>query len=90
MLPATTVYLIGSAGGRNVQVFYINNNGGGFADKVDCPDGETVGEFFNRNMRGQSAASFLIRLNRAECAVGDVMHEGDRLSITPSKIEGAR
>lgn len=73
-----------------MQVLFINNGGSGFADKVQCPDGETVGEFFNRTMRGEAASNYMIRLNRSECAVGDVLKDGDRLSVTPTKIEGAR
>jgi hypothetical protein len=35
-------------------------------------------------------ADYLLRVNRAEATADQVLHEGDRVSFTPIKIEGAR
>lgn len=40
-------------------------------------------------MKG-SASDYLIRVNRQPAASDHVLQEGDRVSITPVKIEGAQ
>jgi molybdopterin converting factor small subunit len=39
---------------------------------------------------GRKASDFLIRVNRQAVSADQVLHDGDRISITPTKIEGAR
>jgi sulfur carrier protein ThiS len=73
-----------------MQVFFINNHGGGFADTMSVRDGITVGELFNQQMPGCEPHDYLIRVNRQPCTADQVIREGDRISITPTKIEGAR
>lgn len=73
-----------------MRVLYINNSGGGFADHVDVDAGTSVEKFFTQKMPGSSAADYLIRVNRQPVARNQVLQEGDRISITPTKIEGAR
>ncbi len=72
-----------------MQVLYINNAGGGFADHVNIDDGTTVDRFFSQRMSGRQAEDFLIRVNRQPVARNQVLQEGDRVTITPTKIEGA-
>jgi sulfur carrier protein ThiS len=71
------------------KVLFINNDGGGFADYVDVPDGTTVPEFFARQLPGCLPEDYLIRVNRQPVAQDHVLQEGDRISCTPTKIEGA-
>lgn len=74
-----------------MRVFVINNDGAGFADHIDLPHGTTVEELFRRQMGLRATPdSYLIRVNRQATARDQVLVEGDRLSITPTKIEGAR
>jgi len=73
-----------------MKVLLINNHGGGFADYVEIPAGTTVRELFQREIRAGKAEDYLIRCNRQPVASDQVLQEGDRLSITPVKIEGAR
>jgi molybdopterin converting factor small subunit len=40
-------------------------------------------------MPGRTAADYMIRVNRQPVARDYVLQEGDRVSITPTKIEGA-
>lgn len=75
--------------GHTMKVFYINNSGGGFADTLEVRDGQTIGEFFDQQMPGCGPHDYLIRVNRQPCSAGQVIQEGDRVSITPTKIEGA-
>lgn len=73
-----------------MKVLVINNHGGGFADYVEVPDRTTVRELFHREVRSGKAEDYLIRVNRQPAASDQVLQEGDRLSFTPVKIEGAR
>lgn len=72
-----------------MRVLFINNEGSGFADHVDVDDGVTVEQFFSEKLAGRPAEDFLIRVNRQPVSRDQVLQEGDRVSITPTKIEGA-
>jgi len=72
-----------------LKVLYVNNDGGGFADYVDVVEGMTVEQFFaERNPNGKPQ-DYLIRVNRLPVAANQVLQDGDRISVTPTKIEGA-
>ena len=73
-----------------MRILYLNNAGGGFADHIDVANGTTVEKFFSQHMPGASEADYLIRVNRQPVARNQALQEGDRVSITPRKIEGAR
>ena len=72
-----------------MRLLYINNDGSGFADYVTAPEGTTVEQFFDNQMPGQEPNDFLIRVNRQPVARDYILQEGDRVTITPTKIEGA-
>ena len=72
-----------------MRVLWINNDGGGFADHIDIETGTTVEAFFNQRLRGRRPQDYLIRINRQPTSAGQVLQEGDRISMTPVKIEGA-
>ena len=73
-----------------MRIMLINNDGAGFADHTDVPHGSTVQEVFEREMGSQAKPdNYLIRVNRLPCARDQVLVEGDRVSITPTKIEVA-
>ena len=72
-----------------MRLLYINNNGSGFADHVTAPEGTTVEQFFDDKMPGQEPEDFLIRVNRQPVVRDYVLQEGDRVTVTPTKIEGA-
>ena len=44
---------------------------------------------FAEKCPGRKASDFLIRVNRQPTAGDQALHTGDRISITPTKIEGA-
>lgn len=73
-----------------MRVLYINNEGGGFADYLDVSEGKTVEKFFNDAMPGRKAHDFLIRVNRQPVPPDYILKEGDRVTITPVKIDGAQ
>lgn len=73
-----------------MKCFYINNSGAGFADQIEVPQGTTLGGLFAQKMPGSKPQDYLIRLNRQPAGAEEVLTEGCRVSITPTKIEGAR
>ena len=72
-----------------MQILFINNDGGGFADRIEVPEGISVEELFSRRMGERLPADYLIRVNRQPVSPDQVLQDGDRVSITPTKIEGA-
>ena len=72
-----------------MQIMFINNFGGGFADYVNVEPGTSVEQFFHRNMGEARAEDYLIRVNRMPVSRDHVLQEGDRITITPTKVEGA-
>ena len=72
-----------------MKVLYINNDGGGFADHIEIEAGTTVEKLFRERLPERSASDYLIRVNRQPVVRDQVLQEGDRISITPTKIEGA-
>jgi sulfur carrier protein ThiS len=73
-----------------MRVLYINNDGGGFADYTNVSEGTTVQQFFKDKMPGREASDYLIRVNRQPVPYDYVLQENDRVTITPTKIEGAK
>jgi hypothetical protein len=72
-----------------MKVFFINNDGGGFADTIEVPEGCTISQLFRERMPHGKPEDYLIRVNRLPVPEGLWLHEGDRVSVTPTKIEGA-
>ena len=73
-----------------MKIFFINNDGGGFADDIEVEEGTTVEQLFERELgRHAKPQDYLIRVNRQPCSRDQVLEEGDRVSITPCKIQVA-
>ncbi len=72
-----------------MRLLYINNDGGGFADYVDVTEGITVEAFFKDKMQGRKPDDYLIRVNRQPVPREYILKDGDRITVTPTKIEGA-
>ena len=73
-----------------MKILFIDNEGGGFADYLDIEEGKSVEHFFNEKFPSRKADGFLIRVNRQPVPRDYVLRDGDRLTVTPLKIEGAR
>jgi len=73
-----------------MRILYINNDGSGFADYVEVSENTTVEKFFKSKMPCSEASDYLIRVNRQPVPRDYCLQEGDRVTITPTKIEGAR
>ena len=72
-----------------MRVLYIDNDGGGFADYVQVAEGLTVDKFFNAKLPERKAEDYLIRVNRQPVPRDYILQDGDRITITPTKIDGA-
>ncbi|QDT36032.1 molybdopterin converting factor [Stratiformator vulcanicus] len=72
-----------------MKIMLINNDGGGFADWVEVADGTTTSQLFAKHIPHGSPRDYLIRVNRLPASAEQELTEGDRVSITPTKIEGA-
>lgn len=72
-----------------MKIFVINNFGAGFADTVEIPEGTTIKTLFEQTVPHARPEDYLIRLNRGPVAADYILQDGDRVSITPRKIEGA-
>lgn len=74
---------------QSLKVLYINNDGSGFADYLNVAPDTTVKAFFAERIPGGRAQDYLIRVNRLPVASDYVLQDGDRVTITPTKIEVA-
>ncbi len=72
-----------------MKILFINNEGGGFADYVQVPEGTSVQAFFSQQLPNRKAEDYLIRVNRQPVSRDQVLQDGDRVTMTPVKIEGA-
>ena len=70
-------------------ILLINNDGAGFADYVEIAEGTNVERLFAERIPHGKPSDYLIRVNRQPVPAGQVLQEGDRVSFTPTKIEGA-
>jgi hypothetical protein len=72
-----------------MKIFFINAQGAGFANHIEVRRGTTVEQLFHERVRGGKPEDYLIRVDRQPAAAGEVLKEGQRVSFTPTKIEGA-
>ena len=72
-----------------MKILWINNDGGGYANHIDVKEGTTVSELFEQKIPNAKASDYLIRVNRHPTERDYVLQDGDRVSCTPVKIEGA-
>ena len=73
-----------------MRILFINNSGAGFADYVEVADGTPIQSFLQSKVSHHKPDDLLIRVNRQPVACDYVLQDGDRVSATPTKIEGAR
>ena len=70
-------------------ITFINNDGAGFADHLEIAEGTTVDKLFAERIPHGKPSDYLIRVNRQPAPADQVLQAGDRVSFTPTKIEGA-
>jgi len=72
-----------------MRILFINNHGGGFADFINVEEGTNIEKLFKQKMSNEQTADYLIRVNRQPVPKDYVLKENDRVTITPTKIDGA-
>jgi sulfur carrier protein ThiS len=72
-----------------MQILMINNDGGGFAVHMNINEGTTVAQLFAEKLPDRTSEDYLIRVNRQPVPKDYILQDGDRVTITPTKIEGA-
>lgn len=72
-----------------MRVLLLNHYGGGFADFVDVPEGATIAQLFASQVPEARPEDYLIRCNRLPVSSNQLVQDGDRVTITPLRIEGA-
>ena len=72
-----------------MRIMYINNDGGGFADFINVDEGTNIEKLFKQKMPHEEDSEYLIRVNRQPVPKDYVLKENDRVTITPTKIDGA-
>lgn len=80
-----------------MQVRYLNNADGGFAGRVEATEGESVLSFLTRQGLG-NLERFTFTLNGSPVSAAEivdrngdlVLHDNDRISVVPKKMEGGR
>ena len=73
-----------------MRILFVNNLGGGFADFINVEEGTSIEKLFKQKMSNENAEDYLIRVNRQPVPKDYVLKENDRVTITPTKIDGAR
>ena len=68
---------------------YINNSGGGFANYIEIENNTSIDKLFHEKMPGEEPHNYLIRVNRQPVPKDYILQENDRVTITPTKIDGA-
>ena len=72
-----------------MKILLINASGAGFANHIDVEEGTTTEKLFNDRVGAGKEFQYLVRVNRLPVARDQILQEGDRVSITPLRIEGA-
>ena len=72
-----------------MKILFINNDGAGFADQIEIKDETSITQLFQDRVPHGKPQDYLIRVNRQPTTADYVLQDGDRVSITPTKIEGA-
>lgn len=72
-----------------MRIMYINNAGGGFANYMEIEENTSIEKLFKQKMPHEQSQDYLIRVNRQPVPKDYCLRENDRVTITPTKIEGA-
>jgi sulfur carrier protein ThiS len=72
-----------------VSITLLNAHGSGFVDTVKVTAGTTIEDLFKEVTKGARPDQYQITVNREPAQRSYILKEGDRVTITPAKIEGA-
>ena len=72
-----------------MRILFVNNLGGGFEDFINVEEGTSIEKLFKQKMSNENTEDYLIRVNRQPVPKDYCLKENDRVTITPTKIDGA-
>jgi sulfur carrier protein ThiS len=72
-----------------MRVLFLNNDGGGFAQHMEVAEGTVLLDFFQKQFPNREPGDYLIRVNRQPASSDQVLQDNDRITVTPTRIEGA-
>jgi len=73
-----------------MKVMLVNNDGEGVAGYVDVEEGTTLNELLRSELNGRDPDNYMVRVDREPRDGNYELREGNRVTITPKNIEGAR
>lgn len=73
------------------QVVWIDNDGGGTAQRFDAPDGIALNDLFDQKKPGRDVNNYVLRMDGRDASGRDLLPIGGdvKISVTPRKMEGA-
>lgn len=72
-----------------MRIQVVSGHGDGSVKLVDVAEGTTIAELFAGQFPGADISLHLVRVNRLQASVEQVLGDGDRLTVTPLNIQGA-
>lgn len=74
---------------ERIDVVFVNGAGGGFRETVRWRSGGTILQFFEAKLPDSSPDSHKIRVNNEAVSSDYVLANGDVVSVSPVKVQGA-
>jgi len=75
---------------QTIKIKFLNSNGGGYAENLEVPVNYTVSQLVSNKLgSGFVASNHFIRVNRQLATLDQVLQDGDQVTVTPAKIQGA-
>lgn len=71
-----------------INITFLNNDGGGFSETFSVAADSTISDLFKVKMGGVSPSGYRIRVNRQPVEASYILQDGDKVSVTPTKIDG--
>ncbi len=71
------------------QVLFINNEGAGFAEKVDVPSGTSISQFLEAELPDTDLSDRNVTVNGAIVSADYPLALGDKIAVTPLKVDAA-
>jgi len=72
-----------------INVRFLNGAGQGFGTTVQANDHTELKDFLEMHAPGSDPQNFLIRVNGQIATKNTILQDGDRVSMTPTKVAGA-
>ena len=72
-----------------MRVTFLNAAGEGFADTLNVAEGTTAAQLFVDQVGNACSKDYTIRVNSQTVVAEAVLHDGDRVTVTPKNVKGA-